>query len=365
MTSNSTRSESLLDHKEGEAVLSESPAKQDSVVSGLTTSSLMKCQRICARGLRWKKPIQDRLLRPITGATKLRHHIENRTYKPRKLDQVLISEHGKPRLIRPQTITDRTIQTWLTINYLIPLSYKHMIKDSYACLKGRGLDCALNRVQEMMTKAPMDAWIGQFDFKGYFASIDHKLVIETLTSRTNNELIKYLLTTILSGNMVDDKSGVGLELGACTSQISATMFPDYVDRTAMNTPGCLGYGRYMDDGFFIAESREAAMRIMDNVRCAAGKLNLTINEKKTHINRITHPVVFCKHRFEKSTEGVRRHIRSPQRKIAMRHIKRVRRLSNRTQKTIDMSSVYASYRGYLNRDSDDLLYLLNNANEGW
>ena len=358
LTASNSYSERRFEIVEGEGALSALSAKQTSAASDLTTSALMQCQRRCARNLRWKRPVQEMLLRPITKATKLRHSIEQRAYVPQKLEQVPVNERGKKRLVRPQTMPDRTVQTWLTQNFLTPLALKRMIPDSYACIKGRGLDYALDRVEAMLARAPMDAWVGQFDFKSYFASIEHRLLIEMLLSQSPNPLTDYLIKTIFSNNVVEE-NGVGLELGACTSQIGATMFPDAVDRAALTSPGCIGYGRYMDDGLVVATSKSAVVCAMDRIRAAAAKLHLTINEKKTHYNRITHPIVFCKHRFIKTERGVERTVRSEQIRYMRHHVKNIRRRSTRMKKPIDMTPVLASYFGYLSRSTENLLYLLD------
>lgn len=358
LASNPQGGERRFDFEEGEAVLSTNVAKSNSAASDLTTSALMKCQYRCARSLRWKKPVQDVMLRPITKATRLRHSIEDRVYRPYKLDQVEINERGKKRLVRPQTFRDRTIQTWLCQEYLTPLAKAQMISDSYACLEGRGLDYAIDRVGQMIARAPMTAWVGQFDFKGYFASIDHALLVKKLLSYTDDELLRYLISTILSENIASERDGVGLELGACTSQVSATMFPDDVDRAALSTPGCIGYGRYMDDGIVIAKDRKSLERCMKAIRTTASKLKLTINESKTHINRINHPIVFCKHRFVKVDCGVEHYVRAPQINHMRRHIRKVRRKSARSPTCIDLVSIFASYKGYLQRDNRDLLHFL-------
>ena len=92
------------------------------------------------------------------------------------------------------------------------------------------------------------------------------------------------------------------------------------------------------------------------------KLGLKVNEKKTHMNKITHPVVFCKHRFTKTRDGVIREIRMQQANRMIRHVKNVHRIAENNP-SVNFDCVVASCRGYLQRDGGKLLRLLDGALE--
>ena len=325
----------------------------------------MKCEKICARGVSWKKPVQDTILRPITAATRLKREVESHEYTPIKLPQIIIKERGKERLIRPQTMKDRTLQTWLCKNFLTDTIMKNTIQNNFACLPGRGLDAALNWLENAMNKAEMTDWVWQSDFSGFFASIPQITSEEQLNNYTDDSLIKYLIHEVIRANVIDDKDKnnlIGLELGAPSSQNIAAFYPDPLDRAIIADPDCKDYGRYMDDVIVIANSKEACERQQEIFFDYSKKLGLKVNEKKTHMNKIIHPVVFCKHRFTKTRDGVIREIRMQQANRMIRHVKNVHRIAENNP-SVNFDCVVASCRGYLQRDGGKLLRLLDGTLE--
>lgn len=93
----------------------------------------------------------------------------------------------------------------------------------------------------------------------------------------------------------------------------------------------------------------------------AKRLRLTASPKKTHINKVVHPFVFCKMRYEKQPDGsVRMVVRKKQSRRSVKHAKNVRALAERfPEKEIDLDPVRAAMEGYLNRGDEDLTWLVD------
>lgn len=58
-----------------------------------------------------------------------------------------------------------------------------------------------------------------------------------------------------------------------------------------------GYGRYMDDGYLISESKEYLQECLVKIRTLCDELGITLNEKKTQIVKISHGFTYLKARF--------------------------------------------------------------------
>lgn len=72
----------------------------------------------------------------------------------------------------------------LVINKLIPLFENKFITDSYSCRKGKGVLYGVQRlsdkIRDISEGYKKDCYIGKFDLKGFFMSINKKLLLDKL-----------------------------------------------------------------------------------------------------------------------------------------------------------------------------------------
>ena len=101
----------------------------------------------------------------------------------------------------------------------------------------------------------------------------------------------------------------GLGLGSQISQILALILATDVDHELKDRMGVKAYERYMDDGVAIFHSKEEAEAALDRIRTVATALHLELNEKKTHIVKLSRGFTFLKVRYEVKPSGrIVRHI---------------------------------------------------------
>ena len=263
-----------------------------------------------------------------------------------------IIERGKPRIVKPVAFRDRVAQRCFADNVLIPAIEDYVSVECSAVLPGRGLHYAFDRVRMHAQKCGEDAWFVQYDFSDYFHSIDKELAFELVKVLVEDERLRDFARAVLNA-----ENG-GLELGSHVSQLLAAAFASPIDFKLDTLPGVIGHHRYMDDGIIFVRSKQDAKRALEAVYEMAGRLRLTINPKKTNVNRITHPFVFCKMRFTRQDNGTfRMNVRKKQSRRSIKHAKSVNRLSKRIP--IDMQPVIASLGGYLNQGDADLTWLVN------
>lgn len=79
----------------------------------------------------------------------------------------------------------------------------------------------------------------------------------------------------------------GADIGNQVSQNTGIFLPVPIDNYVKIVCAVKGYGRYSDDFYIIDKSKEHLQEVMAGVRQWAAKLGIIINEKKTHICKLS------------------------------------------------------------------------------
>lgn len=327
---------------------------QDIYAACFSLFNLMDAAKICYKNVTWKRQPQGFTNRTLTQCKQLHDELLSGTYRPVEPRRFTIMERGKQRDILPVDFRDRVAQRCLCDNYLYERVEDYISEDSSACIVGRGLAYAHDRVRQHAEACPVTGWAFQYDFHDYFASIDRRLLTALVAKLTDDERMRWLIAVMTGWQG-------GLELGSHVSQLLAGAYPTPIDRAIEALPGVVGYHRYMDDGVALCEDRDAAIAAREEFDRMAKRLRLVPNPRKTHINRIEHPFIFCKMRYEKQPDGsVRMVVRKQQSRRSAKHAKNVRALAERCpERGIDLEPVRAAMEGYLNRGDEDLTWLVD------
>lgn len=328
----------------------------DLMASCFSLGNLMDAASKCYKGVGWKRQAQGFMNRKLTNCRKLQLEVLGGTYEPTEVRRFDIVERGKPRSIKPVAFRDRVVQRCLCDQVLTPAIKRAVIEDNSSCLGGRGLSYAYDRVRAHLAACPADGWALQYDFHDYFHTVDRERLLSMLHGLVPSERMIGLVEKVIR------EDSPGLELGSHVSQLCAVLYPTGLDVAVSSAPGVAGYHRYMDDGIAFCESREAAMGALSVLRESADSLGLALNEGKTHIERATHPLVFCKARFEKTSDGARMNMRKRQTHRAVRHARSVAKRAE-THPEIDLAPVEAALAGYVNKGDADLSWLVGRAFE--
>uniref|UniRef100_UPI00163D886D RNA-directed DNA polymerase n=1 Tax=Tepidimonas taiwanensis TaxID=307486 RepID=UPI00163D886D len=102
-----------------------------------------------------------------------------------------------------------------------------------------------------------------------------------------------LWRTVLSGYGFD---GVGMPVGALTSQLAANILLDALDHRIKDDWGVLEYVRYMDDMVLIAPDKASAARLLDAIADELAALGLRPNPKSGYWP-LKRGVDFCGYRI--------------------------------------------------------------------
>ena len=267
-------------------------------------------------GRRWYSRQWQALSRDTPAAVlSMREDILCRTLVPLPPTRFVVYE-PKMRDVTAPHMRDVIIQNAM-LNVMNPYILRKFIVHTYSCVPGRGQLAACQRLQSMMRKAsarwPHGWYMGKYDFRKYFANIDHDWMYACLERVFSDRDLMWLVRLYM-----EDYGPVGLSLGSPLSQPLANLNATPLDHMVMDDLGAGLYCRYMDDGRFIVESRDEAEDILDRMdRFVTEKMRQQFNWDKTRVVRGPCPDTFCGYRIHPNfLEVPRAAVQKAERRIA-------------------------------------------------
>lgn len=302
----------------------------------------------CCRGVGWKASTQRYKANALQNINDTLRSLQNGTYKSRGFYEFDVVERGKPRHIKSVHISERVVQRCLCDNALVPMFGKSFIYDNGACIEHKGIDFAVRRLvchlQRHFRKHGTNGYALVFDFSRYFDNIQHEPLKEVVDKAFTDTRVARLVN-----GFIDDFGEVGLGLGSQISQVSALMYPNRLDHYIKEVLHIKHYGRYMDDGYLIHDSKEHLQKCLQEIRRICAELGIKLNVKKTQIVKLSRGLNFLKRHFILTdTGGV---IIKPARKgiTKMRHKLRTFKwwLDEGKMTIEDIRTSYISWKGHI------------------
>lgn len=293
-----------------------------------TYRHLFEAYKKSKRGVNWKASTQKFTAMAGMQLFDLYEALHKGEYKSPGFYEFNIYERGKARHIRSVTIDERVVQRCLCDECLVPLMTRTFVYDNGACMKGKGYDFAIKRLkchtQRHFRKHGADGYILLFDFSKFFDTLPH----ETVKAKVDKELEDPQLRK-LTHHFIDAFGDEGLGLGSQISQVLALASANKLDHFIKEQLHIEGYGRYMDDGYLIHESKEYLRYCLEELKKVCEELGLHLNLKKTRIVKLKDGYTFLKVKHFLTDTG--RVIR----KIPHDGITRMRRKLKKLKKRVD------------------------------
>lgn len=269
----------------------------------------------------------------------IQNHLIYKTWTPHPFREFTVYE-PKRRDISAPVFRDRIVHHALC-RVIEPYFERRFVGCSYACRVGLGTHAAVHAAQKYIKRAASGAYIFKGDISRYFYSISHDLLRSQYRRVIQCKDTLWLMDTIVNQG---GSNGVGIPIGALTSQLLANIALDPLDHYVKDVLGAQRYARYMDDFIVVAdtkaEARDYWWQIQNYVEF---KLGLTLNPKSC-IQPLNKGLNFCGYRiWPTHTLPRKRNIR--------RVKKRLRKMINlyHTGKCTEhaINQVWASYLGYM------------------
>lgn len=207
--------------------------------------------------------------------------IRNNKYKVSNYHEFKIYE-PKERVIRKLPFVERIVHQWYIHEFIKPFFVPRFIYDSYACLDGKGIYKAINRLQIYMRK--MTYHYGKYyiikgDIKGFFDHIDKDILFKIMSKYISDKRLLHFTYKLIYEN----SNKYGLPIGNYTSQYFANIYLNELDYYVKHELKQQYYIRYMDDFIILLENKEKAkgvFKLIDNF--VNNYLNLSLNKKSKY-----------------------------------------------------------------------------------
>ena len=331
--------------------------------------SLYRANRKSMRNVSWKASVQRYQMNLLRNLEETRKKLLAGEEVTRGFVEFDTMERGKVRHIRSVHYSERVAQRSTCDNALVPMLSRSLIYDNGACLEGRGVDWAMDRLEAHLQQFYRANGFSNegcgvlFDFSGYFDGILHQECFNVYDRAFLDRQIKDLLKSFVvpfgyekfnsNWKRVDPRergeySGKSLGLGSQVSQITAVSYPNSLDHYIKQVLRVRWYARYMDDGYMLFKTKEEAKEALERVVEFCAKLGITVNQKKTKIVPIRQGIKFLKARHTLTDTG------KVERRMCRESITRQRRRLKKfaakraagEMTTADVSTAYGSWKGY-------------------
>jgi len=236
-------------------------------------------------------------------------------FAPGQFREKLIHD-PKTRLIMVQPFRDR-VSHWAFYQILNPFFTKGYIKDSYACIEGRGQLAAVEELQRWLYSAAIQEKIDRkrwyylkMDISKFFYRIPHDKLFAEFDRKVSDKYVRAWVRAqledtpqrfglppgkdILEVAKEDRLADRGTPIGTLPSQMLANMHMNPLDQYAKRVLGLRYYMRYNDDFIVLLDDKKQLHQIKDQLtQFVEERLGLEINPKKTAIRPIQLGVEFC------------------------------------------------------------------------
>lgn len=305
---------------------------------------LYNAYKKCRKGVAWKASTQKYITQAPLNVFTTWKQLQTGKFKSAGFTEFDLFERGKHRHIRSVTINERVVQRCLCDNALVPMLERTFVYDNGASMKNKGYHFAVHRLtqhlHEHYRKHGNDGYVLLFDFSKFFDHVSHKVISAIVNREFSDERLKRLIFYF-----VDAFGSEGLGLGSQISQTFALASANRLDHYIKETCRIRGYGRYMDDGYLIHESKEYLQHCLEGIKRICEELEITLNVKKTQIIKLSHGFSWLKVRFFLTKSG------KVIRKIYRRSVTRMRRKLKSFVKLVEQgiltpADVYMSWQSW-------------------
>lgn len=293
------------------------------------------------RGSDWKPQVQRFEMNFLFELSQIQKDLEKKEYQFHQPSKFLTSERGKIRLIKGEQISDRIVKHALCDEVLNPVIQKYLIYDNGASIKGKGIKFTRDRLLKHLrhfyaTHGSNDGYILLFDFSKYYDNIIHEILIKQFEKYITDDHAIWLLKEAIARSKVDvsymdDKEYENclnvlfnsidymlvdnelltgekfmekhLDIGDQVAQSAGITYPMRIDNYVKIVKGVKPYGRYMDDGYVIDESKEFLQQLLSEVNEIAKDLGITINTRKTRICKLSESWKFLQTQYSLTETG--------------------------------------------------------------
>lgn len=176
-----------------------------------------------------------------TNLYNLQQSFQNGTYKTSQYHIFrMVTDAGKEREIYRLPYYPDRIAHHAIMNVLEQIFVSAFIRDTYACVKGRGILDGVKRVRQALANKEETRYCLKMDVRKFFPSIDNSILKQLLRRKFKDARLLSLLDEIVD-------SAPGVPIGNYLSQYFANFYLTYFDHWLKEQKCVRYYFRYCDD----------------------------------------------------------------------------------------------------------------------
>lgn len=171
------------------------------------------------------------------------------TYKTSRYTTYKIYEPKERVIFRLPYYPDR-ITHHAIMNIMEPIWVKIFTRDTYSCIKGRGIHALLKKLRSDLNKDKQGTkYCLKMDIKKFYPSINHSILKQIIRKKLKDKCLLALLDEIID-------SADGVPIGNYLSQFFANLYLAYFDHWVKEELKVKYYYRYADDIVLLSDSKQ-------------------------------------------------------------------------------------------------------------
>lgn len=200
---------------------------------------------------------------------KLHQDLKEGNFKTSSYKKFKIYEGKERTIAKLPYYPDRIVQ-WAIINKIGDVFIKTFTKDTYNCIKGRGIHKASENLRKALKDKQNTKYCLKLDIRKFYNNINHEILKQLLRKKFKDEKLLALLDGII------DSYDEGLPLGSLLSQFLANFYLCYFDHHIKEQMRVRYYYRYCDDIVILSGDKEELHKIFAEIKIKLSELKLEI-----------------------------------------------------------------------------------------
>jgi len=187
----------------------------------------------------------------------LHHILKNKEYTTSEYKLFTIFDGKQRNIYRLPYYPDR-ITHHAIMNVLEPIFVSCFTKDTYSCIKDRGIHKALENLTKSLKDRAGTKYCLKLDIHKFYPSVKNEILKRLLRRKFKDDDLLYLLYNIID-------SAQGIPIGNYLSQYFANFYLTYFDHWLKEELKVKHYFRYCDDIVILSDSKEELHRILHEI----------------------------------------------------------------------------------------------------
>ena len=224
----------------------------------ISIENLTKAAKIASLGKSRQPGVIHHYNNPQFNIEHLHQMLLKKTYKTSDYDIFKIFEPKERTVYRLPFFPDRICHHAI-MNILEPIFVRSFTKDTYSCIKRRGIHLASKNVRKSLKNKPATTYCLKIDIRKFYPTVDHDILKALLRKKIKDDELLWLLDEIID-------SADGLPIGNYLSQYFANFYLTYFDHWVKEEKKMKHYFRYADDIVVLSASKPILHSLLYDMR---------------------------------------------------------------------------------------------------